>query len=364
MKNYIFVGCDSHEKTLVNKIAWNGGPTHTRKCSASRAGRQGLIEYLNQQSQGWGGAQVVVAYEASAHGFILCDELKAAGFICHVLAPTKIERSTKQKRNKTDDRDAERLLDIVRGHYMAGTKMPAVWVPDHQTRDDREPVRARQDLSEKQTVVKTQIQMMLKRQGLEKPEGIGRSWSRRYRHWLERISQNGPAIQSGMRQSLKSLLRQLEFLEQEITQMDEAMRELADTPRRKPIVDELMKEKGVGLMTAMKYATDIGDFKRFRRGRQVGAFFGLAPSSDESGEDNDRKGHITREGSPSSRKVLCQATWSRVQHDKGEREIYARLVAKNPKKKKIALVACMRRLSVRLWHIGLQVQLKMEAAAN
>jgi len=37
-------------------------------------------------------------------------------------------------------------------------------------------------------------------------------------------------------------------------------------------------------------------------------------------------------------------------------------VARNPKKKKIALVACMRRLAVRLWHIGFQAQLKMEAA--
>jgi transposase len=362
VKNYIFVGCDSHEKTLVNKIAHNDGPLDTKRFSASRAGRQKLIQYLKERSRQAGGAQVVVAYEASAHGFILCDELKAAGFICHVLAPTKIERSSKQKRNKNDDRDAERLLDIVRGHYLAGTKLPAVWVADLQTRDDREPVRARHDLSEKQTSVKTQVQMLLKRQGIEKPEGVGQSWTKRYRQWLEAVSQEGPPIQSGMRQTLKSLLRQLQFLEHEIEQMDQAMRELAHTPRRKPIVDELMKEKGVGLTTALKYATDIGDFKRFRRGRQIGAFFGLAPSTDESGENNDRKGHITREGSPSARKVLCQATWSRVQHDKQEREIYRRLVARNPKKKKIALVACMRRLAVRLWHIGLQAQLKMEAA--
>jgi transposase len=166
----------------------------------------------------------------------------------------------------------------------------------------------------------------------------------------------------GMRQALKTLLRQLQFLEQEIEQIDGAMRELANTTRRKSIVDALMGEKGVGLTTALKYATDIGDFTRFRRGRQIGAFFGLAPSSNESGENNDRKGHITREGSPSARQVLCQATWSRVQHDKQEREVYQRLVAKNPKKKKIALVACMRRLAVRLWHIGLEAQLRMEAA--
>jgi len=364
VKNYIFVGCDSHEKTLVNKIAHNDGPLESKKFGASRTGRQKLMEYLTERSRQAGGAQVVVVYEASGQGFILCDELTAAGFRCHVLAPTKIERSSKQKRNKNDDRDAARLLDVVRGHYLAGTHMPAVWIPDLQTRDDREPVRARQDLSEKQTRVKTQIQMLLKRHGMEKPEGVGTSWTKGYRHWVEAIGQNGPAMQSGLRQALTSLLRQLQFLEDEITRMDRALEELADTPRRKPIVEELLKENGVGVMTALKYVTDVGDFKRFRRGRQVGAFFGLAPSSHESGESQDRKGHITREGSPSARKILCQATWNRVQHDKGERDVYQRLVDRNPKKKKIAVVACMRRLAVRLWHIGLQAQLRMEATAQ
>ena len=112
----------------------------------------------------------------------------------------------------------------------------------------------------------------------------------------------------------------------------------------------------------MKYATDMGDFSRFRRGRQVGAYYGLVPSSQESGEKNDRKGHITREGSPSTRQILCQATWARVRYDKNEREVYLRLVDRNPKKKKIALVASMRRLSVRLWHVGLAAQLKMKGA--
>jgi transposase len=362
MKNYIFVGCDSHEEILVNKFAHNDGPIEMKKMSARRAGRQKLIEYFKEQSRRAEGAQVVVVYEASAHGFILCDQLREAGFLCHVLAPTKIERSSKQKRNKTDERDAERLLDIVRGHYLAGTKMPAVWVPDAQTRDDREPVRARQDLSEKLSTVKTQVQMLLKRHGLEKPEDGGKNWTKRHRQWVQALSQDGPPIQLGMRQALKTLLRQVQFLEHEIEQIDESMRELANTTRRKSIVDALIGEKGVGLTTALKYATDIGDFTRFRRGRQIGAFFGLAPSSNESGENNDRKGHITRAGSPSARQVLCQATWSRVQHDKQEREVYQRLVAKNPKKKKIALVACMRRLAVRLWHIGLEAQLRMEAA--
>jgi len=359
--HYIFVGCDSHDKTLVSKIALNRESAERKGFAATHAGRTKMIEYLKKRSQAAGNAKIVIAYEASGNGFILCDELMQAGIECHVLAPTKIERSTKQKRNKNDDRDADRLLEILRGHYLAGNKMPSVWVPDLQTRDDREPVRERQDVSQKQTAVKTQIQMLLKRNGLEKPEGVGGRWSQPYRRWLKALTEDAQSGR-GMRQALGSLLRQLEFLENEIKQLDKAMQELADTRRWKPIVEAMTKEKGVGLMTALKYATDIADFSRFRRGRQVGAFFGLTPSSHESGENDDRKGHITREGSPSARQVLCQSAWSRVRHDEHERQVYRRLVLKNPKKKKIALVACMRRLAVRLWHVGFQAQLQMKAS--
>jgi transposase len=358
--NIIFVGCDSHDKTLVTKIALNREAAEKKTFSATGAGRKRMIQDLKERSQANGGARVVVAYEASGNGFILSDELKAAGFDCHVLAPSKIERSTKQKRTKNDDRDAERLLEILRGHYLAGNRMPSVWVPDQETRDDREPVRMRQDVSQKATAVKTQVQMLLKRNGMEKPEGIGKGWTKGYRDWLKAITEAG-ANREGMRTALDSLLRQLKFLEDEIQQLDKAMQRLADSPRWKPVTDALMKETGVGLKVALKYATDIGDFARFRRGRQVGAYFGLVPSSQESGETKDRKGHITREGSPSSRQILCQATWARVRHDEKEREVYRHLVARNPKKKKIALVACMRRLSVRLWHVGLQAQQNMKS---
>src|SRR5215469_4902670 len=170
--NYIFVGCDSHDKTLVNKIALNREPAERKSFAATRAGRRKMIEYLKKRREAAGNAKVVVVYEASGNGFILCEELKQAALECHVLAPTKIERSVKQKRNKNDERDADRLLEILRGHYLAGNRMPSVWVPDAQTRDDREAPRTGQDLSQKATGIRTQVQMLLKRNGIEKPEGI------------------------------------------------------------------------------------------------------------------------------------------------------------------------------------------------
>jgi transposase len=344
----------------VTRIAHNRGKSERKTFSANQAGRRKFIEELRRRSEQAGGAKIVVAYEASGNGFILSDELKKAGMECHVVAPSKIERSSKQKRNKNDDRDAERLLEILRGHYLGGNKLPSVWVPDLQTRDDREIVAGRQDLSDKQSKIKTQVKTLLKRHGLERPEGIGTGWTKGYRRWLEGLTEDG-RTGLGVRTRLKSLLRQLEFVEEEMGRAEEGMKELANRARWKPIVDALMEEKGVALKAALKYATDIGDFGRFRRGRQVGAYFGLTPSSAESGETDDRKGHITHQGPASSRKILCQAAWSRVRHDKQEREVYMRIVAKNPKKKKIALVASTRRLSVRLWHIGRQAQLKMQS---
>src|SRR5262245_65510184 len=95
-----------------------------------------------------------------------------------MLTPTKMEKSSQQKKHKNDDRDADDVLEKLRGHVLAGNRLPTVWVPDVQTRDDRELIRTRLDLTEKQTQIKAQIRMLIKRHGLEKPSGI-RSEERR-----------------------------------------------------------------------------------------------------------------------------------------------------------------------------------------
>jgi transposase len=97
---------------------------------------------------------------------------------------------------------------------------------------------------------------------------------------------------------------------------------------------------------------------RFNNRKEIGSYLGLVPSSNESGEGSDRKGHITREGPARVRKVLCQATWTRVAYDEQEARVYQRIVKKNPKHKKIAVVASMRRLGVLMWHIAWDAQVK------
>jgi transposase len=354
---HIFVGIDLGDKNSVARIALDGEKSQRLGFVNNRAGRARLFAEAKKRAAAAGGAKIVMAYEASSCGFILADEAKQQGIQCWVLPPTKMEKSPEQRKHKNDDRDAEDILEKLRGHVLAGNRLPTVWIPDAQLRDDRELVRARVDMGGKQTQVKSQIQMLLKRYGIEKPGGLGSGWTQKYYQWLTALGES-PRQSWGMREALNSLLRQLTAAEAELERLDKLVEALAGEQRNKPIVEELRKERGVGLFTALVYRTEIGQAGRFGRGRHVGKFAGLTPTSHESGQQNDRKGHISRQGPPRLRRILCQASWVHVRHDKQAQQLYQRLVARNPKKKKIAIVAIMRRLAVRLWHRMHQLEIQ------
>ena len=356
MDNHIMVGCDLHDKTMLLKIAAGRGKAEKRSFENSPSGRKAMLAHLRKRAAACGDARMIFAYEASAQGFGLYDEVTDTGMECHVLAPTRIARSAMHRRRKTDERDAERILEILRGHLLAGNNLPSVWVPDAETRDEREVVRARLDVAQKLTAVKSQIRMLLKRNSVTKPKGLGKKWTNAYRAWLRGLSRPARPLGYGARVCLESLLRQMGALEEETWLLDEQVEALGEAARYAEPARELMGEKGVGILTAMVYLTEMGDLSRFSNRKQVGAYLGLVPSSDETGEGSDRKGHITHQGPWRVRKALCQATWTRIRTDVEEKAAYQRVVAKNPKHKKIAVVASMRRLGVRLWHIGRDAQ--------
>lgn len=349
MAEFIMVACDLHDKTMLLKIARGREEAETATLRNTVACRRQLVKELRARARAAGRARVIFAYEASGQGFGLHDELTAAGIECHVLAPTKIARSTQHRQRKTDEKDADQILQLLRGHVLAGNPLPSVWIPDIQTRDDRELVRNRLDAAEKGVAIKVQIQCLLKRNRLKRPEELKCPWTKKACSWLRMMTRD-PALGEGMRAALASLLRQWEFMQEEIERLDDSLQCLARSPRYAATVDELTKMPGVGVLTALVFMTEMGDLGRFANRRQVSAYLGLVPRSYESGEAGDRKGHITRQGQPRVRRMLCQAVWARVRNDGPDCAAYQRLVERNPKHKKIAVVAVMRRLGVRMWH--------------
>jgi transposase len=358
MKKVVMCGADVHDNSITTKIAVNKEQPETRMFQYTIQGRENLFKHLKLVASKYGADRIVVAYEASSLGFGMCDECRDVGIECYVLAPTKMPQSEEQRKRKTDARDAQKILEQLRGHVLAGNELAKVWIPDPQLRDDREVVRMRLEIADKLTAVRTQVRTLLKRNKIQKPKTVGKAWTISDRDWLKRMTES--ELPWGARVGLASLLRQIYVLEQEVKEVDNAVKALAESERYRAAAEALVgKLTGVAVLSAMVFLTELGDLRRFANRKKVGAFLGVVPSSNESGDSaKDRKGHITRQGSARVRKVLCQAAWSRVTFDPDESKVYARIVEKNLKKKKIATVACMRRLGIRMWHIALEAQLE------
>jgi transposase len=359
MEKHIMVGCDLHDKSMLIKIAVGREKPTVETWNTDGESVLLMIRHLRSWAARLGGARILFAYEACGFGFRLHDELSDAGIECYVLAPSKMHKSPKHRKRKTDERDAQLILDSLKAYVLAGVEMPSVWIPDPQTRDDRELVRRRLAIAEDAAAAMVRIRWLLKGHGIKLAPA--NAWTDAYWQWLEQLASG--TLPSGAGAALGSLMRQVKWLWSERDILDEQVFTLAKADRYAPVVAALCQHKGVGTLTAMVYLTEMGDLSRFANRQQVGSFLGLVPSSYETGETADRKGHITHQGPGRVRKVLCQAVWSRLRCDEHEREAYDAIVSRNPKHKKKAVVARMRTLAVVLWHTGLEAQTALRAEA-
>jgi len=351
MRHCIMVGCDQHVKSLSLCAAVDRRRPAVWNVQNNSDGRQKLIERLKEMAEPIQ-ADIIFVYEASYLGFGLWDQLQDVGITCHVLAATKIPTCPHQRRNKTDAKDAMRLFELLRAHVLAGNELPDVWVPEKALRDDREITRTRLDVADKLTTVKVQVRALLARCNVERPDDLTvKTWTKRWCAWLAGLAVgSGGVLNDGAQKALCSLLNQLSFLQSELKCLDTQVATLSKSSRYRDAVRRLLGISGVGLLSAMVFLTEIGDMGRFANRRAIGAYLGLTPSSHESGESSDRKGHITRHGPPRVRRILCQAAWVWIRLDPQSTQFYHRLVARNPKRKKKALVAAMRRLGILMWH--------------
>lgn len=73
-------------------------------------------------------------------------------------------------------------------------------------------------------------------------------------------------------------------------------------------VAALQSIKGCAFALAAAFSAEVGDFTRFRSGRQVTAYFGLAPSQRSSG-DSVRLGGISGAGNALVRKLAVEGSW-------------------------------------------------------
>jgi transposase len=351
MSKTIMIGCDLHDSSLVLRVADGLGPSLRKDFLTAR--RAELIAWIKTHAAERGATRVVFAYEASGQGFGLYDDLTEAGIDCQVLAPTHLPHTAHSRKNKTDDKDAEMLLNEVRAHVLAGRELPSVWVPNPQTRDDREVVRLRLELAEQRTRMKNQIRNLAKRWKLAFPEWFTSSgnWSRKSLAWLQDVAAGkAGTLPDGAREAMANLVHLYETLCERMKTLDGVITRLSRSPRYARSFRKLKLLPGVGTLTAMVFLTELGDLERFSNRRQLAAYLGLVPSAFESGERDDRKGHITRQGPKRLRHMLCQSAWAALRCSPEWRATYERIRRGSSKRSKVAIVAVMRQLGVTMWH--------------
>lgn len=139
----------------------------------------------------------------------------------------------------------------------------------------------------------------------------------------------------------KSLDKHIKWLEEALrragSDIDKAIR---DSPVWQEKEDLLRSVTGIGPVSARTLLTELPELGRINR-KQIAALVGVAPFNQDSGVF---KGHRRIEGGrPHVRTVLYMAALTAVSRNPAIRPLYLRLLAQG-KKKKVAIIACLRKL--------------------
>lgn len=155
-----------------------------------------------------------------------------------------------------------------------------------------------------------------------------------------------------LRPALEPVVEQIASLTTQIRQYDRQIEQLAR--KRYPVTELLQQVDGVGPITALAFVLRVEDPRRFRRSRTVGAYLGLVPRRDQSGE-RDPQLRITKQGDPFVRRLLVQGAHYLLGpfgKDCALRRHGLRIAERGGKNaKKRAAVAVARKLAVLLHHL-------------
>lgn len=298
----VFVGLDYHNesvqvcvmdfkgKILVNQRMPNDWRAIVEALGKGRRVAQAAIEACN----------------GAAH---LADELiHRAGWPVELSHPGYVAR-LKQSPDKTDFSDAQLLADLARVGYI-----PKVWLAPPAIRELRRLVRFRQQLVRERKNIKLRISALLREH--RPPNAPGKPWTRAWRSWLESLE-----LPAQSRWIIQQQFRRFDMLTLDIRQTEKHLEKSVEQDR---LVQFLLTLFGVGLVTAITLRAEIGQFDRFRSGKQLSRFCGLSPRNASSGNRQADAGLI-RAGNPELRGVLLQAAHRLKRYDPRWRTLAARL---------------------------------------
>jgi transposase len=287
MSELTFIGLDVHARSVAAGLL-DAGTGEVRSCAAPAQTAE-LVCWLQAQ-----GESLSVAYEAGPTGFGLARACAAAKIPCLVAAPSRILRAPGE-RVKTDRRDALKLARLLRLGELVAVRVPSV-----MEESARDLVRAREDARGDLMRARHRLSKLLLRQGLVWEAG---AWTQAHGRWLAAQHFQERGLQIAYEEAVAAMMS----VRARRDALDAAIAEEAADEPWAGVVGRLACLRGVSTLTAFGLAAEIGDWERFD-GRSIGAYLGLTPSENSSGECR-RQGAITKAGNSHARRLLVEAAW-------------------------------------------------------
>jgi transposase len=283
-----------------------------------------------------------IAIETGTHSPWVSRLLEECGHEVLVANARKLRLIYANKR-KTDEVDAENLARLARVD-------PKLLYPLKHRGEESQAhltiIRSRQALIGCRTQLVNHVRGAVKSFGARLPKCPARSFHNRAPEH----------IPEALRPALGPILEQIGSLTERIRQYDRQLETISE--EHYPQTQLLRQVEGIGPLTALTFVLTVEDPYRFKKSRSVGAYLGLVPATDRSG-DRDPQKHISKEGEEMLRKLLVSSSHyvlGPFGSDSDLRRHGEKIASRGGKNaKKRAAVAVARKLCVllhRLWVSG------------
>jgi transposase len=326
-----FVGLDLHKQVIEAAIVDDEGKLiHKSRFPATR---EALLVFAKR----WLNQETSVAMEATTNTWPVVDVLEPLVREVVVSNPMRT-RAIASAKIMTDAISAPTLAHLLRLNYL-----PRVWQPDATTRHQRELVTERTTLTTDRTRIKNRIHSVLHQRMIPAPAGD--LFSKQNLAWLRALPLSDEGLNDNGRRVLDRYLTQLEAIEKEAATVDTL---IAKHAYNEPRVRLLMTLPGVDMAVALGLMAALGEPSRFASADKAAAYFGLVPSTKQSGR-HCYHGRITKQGNSHARWLLVQAAQHVAEHA-GPLGVFFRKLAKR-KNRNVAVVAVARKLVTIAWHM-------------
>jgi transposase len=317
------IGLDIHRDFCEVAIAEGGEIRSAGRIEMTSAALELFAQSLGAEDQ--------VALEVSGNAWEVARISKPHVARVVVVSPT--DTGIRQARAKTDRLDARALAKLL-----AAGSLDAVWVPDESTQAMRRRLQRRSQLVRVKSKAKNEIHAALMRRLISKP-AFSDLFGAKGRRWLADLK-----LPDAERETVDSAMRQLEFCEVEIAQVEEVV---ATEALGSAEIRRLMTVPGVNVITAATFMAAIGEIRRFGDRKKLVGYLGLDPKVRQSGTTQTAHGRISKQGSASGRYALVEASWSVVRAPGPLRAFYERTKARRGHQ--VAIVATARKLACLFW---------------